>query len=139
MENFLSKKECENLINTFNILQHMKSEYGVNNTCILKVTPINILKKINKEFKFHNFLKTDNCVIARWPPGSLMNKHIDPGDKISFLLYLNDNFEGGETIVENFVVKPKQGKILIFSNGIMYHEVKKIKKNNRFMLSAWYK
>ncbi len=85
----------------------------------------------------------------KYDVGTKMRKHYDHIHSVfkdrkgipvlSIVGLLNDNFEGGETIVENFVVKPKQGKILIFSNGIMYHEVKKIKKNNRFMLSAWYK
>jgi|DEB0MinimDraft_6_1074348.scaffolds.fasta_scaffold120367_2 hypothetical protein len=137
IEDFLSKKECEYLIEIFNKSKNIVSRYR--NTYILKVDPINVLTKINKQFNFHNFLKPDNCEIVMWPPGSSMDMHIDKGDKISFLLYLNDDFKGGETVVENVIVKPKQGKILIFSNGIMNHKVKKIEKNNRFMLAGWYK
>ena len=59
--------------------------------------------------------------------------------EINFLFYLNDDFEGGETVIEDITVKPKQGRIVIFSNGVMYHEVKQIKKNNRFILVGWYK
>jgi hypothetical protein len=137
IEDFLSKKECEYLIEIFNKSKNIVSRYR--NTYILKVDPINVLTKINKQFNFHNFLKPDNCEIVMWPPDSSMDMHIDKGDKISFLLYLNDDFKGGETVVENVIVKPKQGKILIFSNGIMNHKVKKIEKNNRFMLAGWYK
>tara|TARA_Y100000004_G_scaffold136014_1_gene153944 strand:+ start:135 stop:548 length:414 start_codon:yes stop_codon:yes gene_type:complete len=137
MEDFLSKKECEYLIEVFNKSKNLVSKHK--NRYRLKVDPINLLTKINKQFNFYNFLKPDNCEIVMWPPSSSMDMHIDEGDKMSFLLYLNDNFDGGETVVEDVIVKPKQGKILIFSNGIMKHKVKKIKKNNRFMLAGWYK
>tara|TARA_R110000744_G_scaffold308568_2_gene416611 strand:- start:213 stop:647 length:435 start_codon:yes stop_codon:yes gene_type:complete len=136
IDNFLSKEECNKLIEKFK--QSKDSVLKYRNTFTLKIKPENILERINNQFKFHNFLKPDNCEIVMWPVDSYMKIHIDNGDKFSFFLYLNDDFEGGETVVEDITVKPKQGRIIIFSNGVMYHEVKQIKKNNRFMLAGWY-
>ena len=135
VDNFLSKEECNLLINKFKQSQAIKYR----NTFTVKIKPENILQKINTQFKFYNFLEPDNCEIVMWPVNSYMKIHIDNGDKFSFLLYLNDDFEGGETVIEDIKVKPKQGRIVIFSNGVMYHEVKQIKKNNRFILAGWYK
>ena len=117
IDNFLSKEECNKLIEKFK--QSKDSVLKYRNTFTLKIKP-------------------DNCEIVMWPVDSYMKIHIDNGDKFSFFLYLNDDFEGGETVVEDITVKPKQGRIIIFSNGVMYHEVKQIKKNNRFMLAGWY-
>mgnify|MGYP003134237530 FL=1 len=136
IDNFLSKEECNKLIEKFK--QSKDSVLKYRNTFTLKIKPENILERINNQFKFHNFLKPDNCEIVMWPVDSYMKIHIDNGDKFSFFLYLNDDFEGGETVVEDITVKPKQGRIIVFSNGVMYHEVKQIKKNNRFMLAGWY-
>ena len=136
IDNFLSKEECNKLIEKFK--QSKDSVLKYRNTFTVKIKPENILEKINNQFKFHNFLKPDNCEIVMWPVDSYMKIHIDNGDKFSFFLYLNDDFEGGETVVEDITGKPKQGRIIIFSNGVMYHEVKQIKKNNRFMLAGWY-
>ena len=136
IDNFLSKEECNKLIEKFK--QSKDSVLKYRNTFTVKIKPENILEKINNQFKFHNFLKPDNCEIVMWPVDSYMKIHIDNGDKFFFLLYLNDDFEGGETVVEDITVKPKQGRIIVFSNGVMYHEVKQIKKNNRFMLAGWY-
>ena len=136
IDNFLSKEECNKLIEKFK--QSKDSVLKYRNTFTLKIKPENILDRINNQFKFHNFLKPDNCEIVMWPVDSYMKIHIDNGDKFSFFLYLNDDFEGGETVVEDITVKPKQGRIIVFSNGVMYHEVKQIKKNSRFMLAGWY-
>ena len=136
IDNFLSKEECNKLIEKFK--QSKDSVFKYRNTFTLKIKPENILDRINNQFKFHNFLKPDNCEIVMWPVDSYMKIHIDNGDKFSFFLYLNDDFEGGETVVEDITVKPKQGRIIVFSNGVMYHEVKQIKKNSRFMLAGWY-
>ena len=125
IDNFLSKEECNKLIEKFK--QSKDSVLKYRNTFT-----------VNNKFRFHNFLKPDNCEIVMWPVDSYMKIHIDNGDKFSFFLYLNDDFEGGETVVEDITVKPKQGRIIVFSNGVMYHEVKQIKKNNRFMLAGWY-
>ena len=85
-----------------------------------------ILGNLDKEIKVSNFEYTDeNIADIRKTVGVVFQ---DPDDQLFM-----------PTVVEDVIVKPKQGKILIFSNGIMKHKVKKIKKNNRFMLAGWYK
>ncbi len=32
------------------------------------------------------------------------------------ILYLNDDYKGGETVINNMTMKPKKGAIIIFSN-----------------------
>ena len=52
----------------------------------------------------------------------------------SFLIYLNDDFEGGETnFVEQFSVKPKQGMALIFKHWYV-HEGKPVISGHKYVL-----
>jgi predicted 2-oxoglutarate/Fe(II)-dependent dioxygenase YbiX len=69
-----------------------------------------------------------------------MDNHIDEGDTLAFILYLNDDFEGGETVFENeTIIKPKKGRLLVFSNGIFLHKVNLITKGERYVIAGWFK
>ncbi len=51
----------------------------------------------------------------------------------TFMIYLNDNYEGGETMFTNLVVQPKQGKALIFFHDLE-HEGCSIKRGIKYVL-----
>lgn len=56
---------------------------------------------------------------ASYHPDVIANTHRGCGPRIyTILIYLNDDFEGGETFFEwaNLTVKPKKGKAIIFQN-----------------------
>jgi len=63
------------------------------------------------------------------------HKNID--DKISeltFLIYLNSDFEGGETKFRDYgVVEPSRGKALIFPHGL-WHEGMKVKSGYKYVM-----
>ena len=77
--------------------------------------------------------------IVKWPTGSKMTLHRDEGDTFSWIIYLNDDFEGGETVIDGIKIQPKIGRLVLFSNGFYEHEVKEITKGTRYTLIAWYK
>lgn len=57
------------------------------------------------------------------------------------ILYLNDDFGGGETHFPHLGVqcKPKVGTLLMFnSNGIHEHGVRPVEANSRLNISAWF-
>ena len=61
--------------------------------------------------------------------------------KISFVLWLNDNFEGGEfefhsSHIEDNVIKPSIGTILCFPSWVM-HRVKRVTKGTRYSAVSW--
>ncbi len=73
-------------------------------------------------------------------------KLIRPERKITTLLFLNDNFEGGEIEFshlrynngERVIFKPKAGEMIVFpSHGLFAHEVKEV-KGNRFAIVKWW-
>jgi hypothetical protein len=51
----------------------------------------------------------------------------------TFMIYLNDDFEGGETTFNNLAIKPQQGTALIFLHDLE-HEGSEIKTNKKYVL-----
>ena len=58
--------------------------------------------------------------------------------KFVLQVYLNDNFTGGSTLFEDIEIKPKPGKLIIFSNHEHLHYVSEVGGGERFVLSFWY-
>lgn len=56
----------------------------------------------------------------------------------SFIVFLNEDFEGGELIFQNITITPKKYQ-LINSTGDEWHYVKKVTKGNRFTLVCFLK
>ena len=92
----------------------------------------------------------DYAAVVRWPVGTFMKPHIDPHrpdqdpDLFAAVLYLNDDYIGGHTQFDNidgsvwYDVKPKAGKLLIFSNREYLHHVSKVETGTRYVLSFWF-
>ena len=102
------------------------------------------------EYEFPLFLceHTTDFRINRYSKGGFMSRHIDNihhshGQKwgyphVSALLYLNDDYSGGEFVVADKEIKPKKGSSIIFPSNFMYpHEVKKVKNGTRYSIMTW--
>ena len=61
-----------------------------------------------------------------------------PGDIFATLVYLNNNYSGGQTKFREFAIEPKVGRLAIFSNFSYYHSVTKVQRNERYTLAGWY-
>ena len=58
----------------------------------------------------------------------------------SSLVYLNDDYEGGELFFENEIIKMKALSCIVFeSNEKNMHGVLEIKKGKRYTIPSWYK
>jgi len=85
----------------------------------------------------------------RYKKGTLMRKHYDHIHSlfdgrykgipvISFIGILNENYTGGELIINNQKIDSKAGDIIIFPSCFLYpHEVKEIKKGTRYSFVSW--
>ena len=137
LDNFLSAQDCNYFIKHFN--NNIDHTTPFRDRIVLKYKNDQIIEKLNSMITFFNFKNIDNMEIVKWPEGSVLAPHYDDGDFLTFIIILNDDFEGGESVIENIEIKPKLGDLIIFSNGLYLHEVKKITKGERFVLIAWYK
>lgn len=82
------------------------------------------------------------CCISLFKTGDYMEEHVDSKrttTKYSSVSYLNDDFEGGETVItDNLIVNPQVGKTIYFDGCNLPHGVNQIKKGLRYTLSMWY-
>jgi hypothetical protein len=93
------------------------------------------------KYKFPKYV-TKNYCLRKYRVGGAMGSHIDrnidnPINTMDWtaLVYLNDNYEGGELVFDDLdlAIKPKQGSILFFP-CLTYHSVRKITKGNKYYL-----
>jgi hypothetical protein len=82
--------------------------------------------------------------LLRYDKSGYLPAHQDQGVStrvLSVLLYLNDDYEGGEITFRNSKItfKPKPGSVLFFPSNFLYvHEVAPITKGPRYALPNWY-
>jgi Rps23 Pro-64 3,4-dihydroxylase Tpa1-like proline 4-hydroxylase len=84
--------------------------------------------------------------VAKWDQGTKLNLHVDDlgyvtDNHIPTLVYLNDDYEGGEIsfFTHDITIKPKVGDLLIFPGNMHYaHEVKEVLYGTRYTLPIWF-
>jgi prolyl 4-hydroxylase len=87
---------------------------------------------LNERFRFY-----------RYGPQQQFRGHIDapfrrPTGEMSaltFMIYLNDTFEGGETSFPDTVIKPQRGLALIFRHEI-FHEGREVLNGRKYVLRS---
>jgi hypothetical protein len=78
--------------------------------------------------------------VVRWPDKSFQPRHTDmPFHVYTSIIYLNDNFAGGATRVDNVDVRPETGKMITFSGNEIPHEVVEIIQGYRYTIPVWYR
>ena len=77
----------------------------------------------------------------RYRPGQRFDWHADASfrrangeaSRLSFIMYLNDDFSGGETTVTDTVIKPRRGMALFFRHELM-HEGGPVKSGTKYVM-----
>ena len=110
-----------------------------------------VLKGLENYSKQHpKFVVTHhtNFRLNKYSKGGFMSKHCDNihhshGQQygyphVSVLLFLNDDYEGGEFVVADETYVTKKGSSLIFPSNFMFpHEVKPITNGTRWSIITW--
>lgn len=161
IENFLSDSECDYYIEMtqdkvfeeakINMSGRQTMNKGVRNNDRLMIFDNNLAKNLfekaveflpqaHEDYKILNF--NEMFRIYKYSPGQQFKMHRD-GSYIrneneksfyTFLIYLNDDFEGGETEFENlFTVAPKKGSALAFYHPLR-HEGKTLISGQKYVL-----
>ena len=103
------------------------------------------VKKSNRDFVVQ---KTTDFRLNKYEKGGYMSLHCDNihhshGQKYGYpqatvLLFLNDDFKGGQFIVSELQLNIKKGDAIIFPSNFMFpHEVKKVKSGTRWSIVSW--
>ncbi|KAF0983338.1 hypothetical protein FDP41_010403 [Naegleria fowleri] len=146
LENCLTPKECKEIIRCMNLMGY-DIKYTGNRLCCRNVINddkfANILFERVRSFlpQTHHFMDMDRPLYGLNPQfraikykhfksGHKFGKHIDFSNSdgfgrksfYTFMIYLNDDFEGGETVFTKkgfeFTLKPKTGMAIIFEQDI---------------------
>ncbi len=141
IENFLSKKECEDLIlysemkgfeeATVSLNTGPKMMKGIRNNSRVSLNDEHLAVKyweklkgfcpemledaraegLNERFRFYKY--ESNQRFKRHIDGRY-RRNENEESRITFMIYLNDDFEGGETAFDDVTIEPKAGTALCF-------------------------
>ena len=103
------------------------------------------VKKAKRDFVVQ---KTTDFRLNKYEKGGYMSLHCDNihhshGQQYGYpqatvLLFLNDDFKGGQFIVSELQLNIKKGDAIIFPSNFMFpHEVKKVKSGTRWSIVSW--
>jgi predicted 2-oxoglutarate/Fe(II)-dependent dioxygenase YbiX len=167
-ENFISNEECDYIVNWFKNTEKMprngaQSFFNGRQIDYGNVSDLNVKKLMNafnldatylaKKTFNEEYLYPDYTDLVLWEPGSGMVVHSDNCDQegnpnycswrnYSAVLYLNDDFLGGETFFPDhgpLFIKPKKGKLAIYPSGLEYsHGVTTVVNGNRYTMPIWF-
>lgn len=164
-EGFLSSDECTYLINSavsqnkwlkssqtmpfwgdrntplFNLFYHATDKTYAKQLVLKIHDELKLL--IKEKFACGQDIFCDQIGIVRWPVGSWQMPHIDQVPYLSrvcgSVIYLNDDYDGGETFYSFFdkTMKPTRGKMFAHSpDNEHFHGVTKIGKCTRYTISS---
>lgn len=155
-DNCLTKKECKIYLNRIeswygNCITSKKNPMAWESR-ILNISREPICERIQKFIETKVNVKTSlqSAELQCWPINSYSSPHVhndefqpngrrDLSDYNS-LLYLNDNFSGGEFFTETgLTVKPTPGRLTFFDGSIVTHGVNKVLDHHRYTMIFWWK
>lgn len=168
---FLDAAQCQILIDCYERNYQQKAEFNggefwdgryiqMHDLLENEIDAVRIMAQIRhlsnlhiiNEFACGEPVHPDCAQLVRWHEGLEMRPHADnikangePNNTshrtYSSILYLNDDYTGGETYFPGlgFRVKPKQGALVMFGAGHEYvHGVTKVTAGLRYMYSGWF-
>lgn len=161
VEDFLSQEDCENFLQKYENENFEEAKVSIDGEQVMfkgirnndrymffdETLAEDLWNKV-KEFVpskigFYKAIGLNEMFrVYKYSEGQRFKMHIDGSYRrnleeesfLSFIIYLNDDFRGGETEFRNlFVVKPEKGKALIFRHRLR-HEGKEIISGVKYVL-----
>ncbi len=126
-----------------------------NSTNQLLIGQIAIVKQVLFKVYGVQFPHAEACSILRYLPGQSYKRHVDnilltsrfqqleqgiPTRDVSVVGYLNDDFEGGETLFDrqNVKVKPRQGSAIAFPAYYTHpHQALPVTRGRKYAWTTW--
>ena len=107
-----------------------------------------IIKKYSEDHPLFTVQHITDFRLNRYVEDGFMSSHVDNihhshgqqygYPQASILLFLNDDYKGGEFVVAEKVYRPTKGSSIIFPSNFMFpHEVKIVTKGVRWSILAW--
>tara|TARA_B100000424_G_scaffold9860_1_gene7406 strand:+ start:138 stop:797 length:660 start_codon:yes stop_codon:yes gene_type:complete len=168
IDNFLNENDIKILIDYYdNTFKRRLSRYSFWDERVLQCHSITKpkVRKLIASIQYKVIVKCckffdEECVypdhtdIVTWKSGMELKPHVDnmhiynpdlkhntPHRDYSSIIYLNDNYEGGNTIFpnQNYKTTPKAGKLIVFPSGSSHpHGVTEVTSGVRYTLAMWF-
>jgi hypothetical protein len=166
IENFLTEDECDNIVRWFASTPKMSTNgQSLFNGKAIDYSNIQNydIKRIVSTFKYNatsearrlfqeEYLYPDYTTLVLWESGSGMVVHADNSDlegnsnycgwrNYSGVLYLNDDFMGGETFFPEhgpLFIKPIKGKLALYPSGLKHKHGVSTVVGTRYTLPIWF-
>jgi len=121
----------------------------------LLLTQVTLIQQILFKHYGIRFPHAEMCSILRYLPGQSYKRHVDnlllasrfmeleqgiPTRDVSIVGYLNDDFEGGETLFDrqNVKVKPKSGSAVVFPAYYTHpHQALPVTRGRKYVFTTW--
>jgi hypothetical protein len=127
--------------------------YGLFNQGIMKYTQLMLHRAlgISQESNALDINSDDGYALLKYLPGGKYDVHFDQavhenktkGARIvSSILYLNDDFKGGETYFkyQNYSVKPKPGRLVFFPSTYTHpHSALPVQEGVKYAIVTWFR
>jgi predicted 2-oxoglutarate/Fe(II)-dependent dioxygenase YbiX len=108
----------------------------------------NIIEKYKNRFSDFSVQHTTDFRINCYSEGDFMSRHVDNihhshgqewgYPQVSALLFLNDDYNGGEFQVSNSYFKTSEGSAIIFPSNFMFpHKVNIVTSGTRWSIITW--
>jgi|TARA_R100000149_G_C5868355_1_gene132716 hypothetical protein len=137
---FLSKDTCEYCIQFFTRNQNVSRTFRGRFIIDLLTIKDPVIDSIKQKYvSLYPTKKLKTLELISWGIGESHDWHDDTiYYDHSTILYLNDNYEGGRTQIQDYVIQPKAGKLICFTSDLK-HRVTTLKSGQRYVILAWYK
>ena len=77
--------------------------------------------------------------LVKWPTNYSQGLHKDFKEHVyTSIIYLNDDFEGGQTVVAGKKIDPYPGRMVTFKGNSLEHKVLEVTKGVRYTIPVWY-
>ena len=67
-----------------------------------------------------------------------LRRHVDGGNNKTLIILLSDGFIGGDTYINDKLVKLEKGDGVLFNGCSQFHEVKPVTEGTRYALNFWF-
>lgn len=136
-DNFVTNTESNELIEYYNSNIHNEI-YEKNKTYTFK--SVSVSEQRYSKFEISKKIKLTQSQLIRI---QLINNSIKTNEYMhaheaywTYLVFLNDNFEGGELVIEDNIITPVKNQMIIFS-GKLKHKVNNVINGNRYTLVSF--
>lgn len=165
--NVVPKEVCETIIQAYDADEEWKTHNWYNNVAdekksfhskeldvlynkdldILKPCMLNALQNYYTDLGLTNLVSNhSNIRLNKYGTGKIMSEHFDLIRRnkqdgipvLTFLGLLNDNFDGGQFLLNKEVIEFKQGDIIVFPSTFLYpHKVDEVTRGTRYSFVSW--